>query len=47
MLQRIPGLRALIQRRRIARLVCETPERTAAEHAEAVRRLLEQARAGR
>ncbi|WP_433304227.1 hypothetical protein ACQP2F_14320 [Actinoplanes sp. CA-030573] len=44
MLRRIPGLRALVQRRRMARLVRETPQRTAAEQAAAMRRLIEQAR---
>jgi hypothetical protein len=47
MLREIPRLRLLVQRRRIARLVRETPARTAAEQAAAVRRLIEQSRAER
>jgi hypothetical protein len=47
MLQEIPSLRLLVQRRRIARLARETPARTAAEQAAAVRRLIEQSRAER
>lgn len=43
MLRRMPSLRALLRRRRIARLVRETPERTAAEQADAVRRIVDQA----
>jgi hypothetical protein len=49
MLRRIPGLRVLVERRqmerRLERLAREAPARSAAEHAEAVRRILEQARA--
>jgi hypothetical protein len=45
MLRRIPGLHLLMQRRRMARLAREAPSRSAAEHAAAVRRLIDQARA--
>jgi len=45
MLRRIPGLRLLVQRRCIARLVRDTPARTAADRAAAIRRLIDQARA--
>ncbi|WP_433361904.1 hypothetical protein ACQPZX_29360 [Actinoplanes sp. CA-142083] len=47
MLRRIPGLRALLRRRRLARLIKETPQRSAAEHTAALSRLIEQARAER
>jgi hypothetical protein len=45
MLQRIPVLSVLVQRRRLARLAREAPARSAAEHAAAVRRVIAQAQA--
>jgi hypothetical protein len=45
MLRNSPGLRRLVQHRRLARLAREAPQRSAAEHAAAVRRLIAQARA--
>jgi hypothetical protein len=45
MLREISVVQALVRRRRLARLAREAPGRSAAEAAEAVRRLIEQSRA--
>ncbi|GIF25161.1 hypothetical protein BJ973_007415 [Actinoplanes tereljensis] len=47
MLRTIPVLSQILERRRLARMAREAPSLSAAEHAAAVRRIIEQARAER
>jgi hypothetical protein len=47
MLQTIPVLSQIMERRRLARVAREVPSRSAAEHAAAVRRIIDRARSER